>query len=204
MNEQEQFWRGEFGDEYSRRQKDSRVGSVESNMALFAGILGKTQGVTRIIELGAGTGQNLMAIARLKPDIELMGVEINEQAAMEIPVGYVFRQSIFDFDPPNYEHADLAFTKGLLIHIAPEDLAKAYDALFACTQRYVLICEYYNPVPVELDYRGHAGRLWKRDFGGDMLARFPGLQLVDYGFVWRSDPNWPQDDITWWLMEKVA
>ena len=34
------------------------------------------------------------------------------------------------------------------------------------------------------------------------MHRHPQLQLVDYGFDYRRDPNFPQDDITWFLMEK--
>jgi spore coat polysaccharide biosynthesis protein SpsF len=26
--------------------------------------------------------------------------------------------------------------------------------------------------------------------------------LVDYGFAYHRDPNFPQDDITWFLLEK--
>ena len=41
-----------------------------------------------------------------------------------------------------------------------------------------------------------------RDFAGEIMDRHPQLQLVDYGFAYRRDPNFPQDDITWFLMEK--
>jgi spore coat polysaccharide biosynthesis protein SpsF len=47
-------------------------------------------------------------------------------------------------------------------------------------------------------------RLWKRDFAGEMLDRFPDLKVVDYGFVWRRDPIAPMDDITWVLLEKAS
>ena len=30
----------------------------------------------------------------------------------------------------------------------------------------------------------------------------PEMQLLDYGFAYHRDPNFPQDDITWFLMEK--
>lgn len=196
--EQEQFWRGDFGDEYTRRN----IGNVESNTAFFAKILARTHGIKRIIELGAGTGQNMLALTRLLPDAEVMGVEINEFAAMKIPVGYVFRQSIFDFQTPNYEHVDLAFTKGLLIHIAPNDINRAYDKLYQCSSRYILVCEYYSPRREEVEYRGHSERLWKADFPGEIMARFPDLELIDYGFVGKCDPNWKQDDLHWWLWEK--
>jgi len=62
--------------------------------------------------------------------------------------------------------------------------------------------EYYNPVPVEVSYRGHQGKLFKRDFSGEMLDKFKDLRLIRYGFVYHRDPSFPQDDITWFLLEK--
>jgi hypothetical protein len=43
---------------------------------------------------------------------------------------------------------------------------------------------------------------FKRDFAGEIMDRFPDLRLVDYGFVYHRDPQFPQDDFTWFLMEK--
>jgi hypothetical protein len=67
-----------------------------------------------------------------------------------------------------------------------------------------LLCEYYNPAPTTVSYRGHNERLFKRDFAGEIMDRHPEMQLVDYGFAYHRDPNFPQDDITWFLMEKVG
>jgi spore coat polysaccharide biosynthesis protein SpsF len=53
-----------------------------------------------------------------------------------------------------------------------------------------------------VSYRGHADRLFKRDFAGEMMDMYPDLFLVDYGFAYRRDPSFPQDDISWFLMEK--
>ena len=66
----------------------------------------------------------------------------------------------------------------------------------------MLIAEYYNPTPVEVTYRGHSRRLFKRDFAGELLSAYDDLQLVDYGFSYHGDPVMPQDDITWFLLEK--
>lgn len=52
-----------------------------------------------------------------------------------------------------------------------------------------------------MTYRGHARRLFKRDFAGEMIDRY-GLSLVDYGFVYHRDAVSPQDDVTWFLMER--
>ena len=62
--------------------------------------------------------------------------------------------------------------------------------------------EYYNPTPVEVTYRGNTGKLFKRDFAGELLDKYSDLELVDYGFIYHRDNCFPQDDITWFLMEK--
>lgn len=35
-----------------------------------------------------------------------------------------------------------------------------------------------------------------------MLAQYQNLHLVDYGFVYHRERNFPQDDLTWFLLEK--
>jgi spore coat polysaccharide biosynthesis protein SpsF len=72
----------------------------------------------------------------------------------------------------------------------------------ASTGRYLFVAEYYNPSPVAIAYRGHKDRLFKRDFAGEIMDRYPQIRLVDYGFSYHRDPSFPQDDITWFLMEK--
>lgn len=203
MNEREAFWKGEFGDEYNRRSP----GSIPANAALFARILGRTGRLESVIEFGAGVGSNLVAIAKLNPGINPCAVEINGAAAAylaDIGVTVVGRSMLEPLLVPHEDFQttfDLAFTKGVLIHIAPEDLARAYERLYAASRRFVMVAEYYNPKPVEVPYRGHAGRLWKRDFAGELLDRFKDLRLIDYGFVYHRDA-FPQDDINWFLLEK--
>jgi len=89
-----------------------------------------------------------------------------------------------------------------LIHINPTQLPRVYDLLFAASCHYILVAEYYNPSPVELTYRNHQGKLFKRDFAGELMDRFSSLTLLDYGFVYRRDAQFPQDDMTWFLLEK--
>ncbi|MBV7550115.1 hypothetical protein KW849_27925 [Pseudomonas sp. PDM26] len=56
--------------------------------------------------------------------------------------------------------------------------------------------------PVEAPYRGNSGKLFKRDFAGEMLDRYDDLHLVDYGFDYHRDRQFPVDDITWFVLEK--
>ena len=112
----------------------------------------------------------------------------------------VFNGSIFNF--PVVTKFDLSLIKGVLIHINPDMLNKVYEKLYEASNKYILVCEYYNPSPVKVSYRGHKDRLFKRDFAGELMERYSDLILVDYGFVYRKDPAFPQDDITWFLMKK--
>lgn len=198
---QEGFWAGEFGDDYSKRNVGN--GWVAANTALFAKILDRTRSVGSVVEFGANIGLNLRAINQLLPNAKLSAIEINRTAAEELREWGgvdVIEGSILDVDLK--AQWDLALIKGVLIHINPDELPKVYDRLYAASSRYVCVVEYYNPTPIALPYRGHADRLFKRDFAGEVLDRFPDLHMVDYGFAYRRDPNFPQDDVTWVLMEK--
>ena len=97
---------------------------------------------------------------------------------------------------------ELVFTKTVLIHIAPRDLDRTYKKIYSLSKKYILICEYYNPVPVKVVYRNFKNKLFKRDFAGDLVKKYNDLSIIDYGFIYRNDPYFPQDDVTWFLLKK--
>lgn len=199
--EQEEFWAGEFGDDYIERNRSAAL--LASNCHWFGWALSHTRNVESVLELGANIGMNLRALRTLLGDARLDAVEINESAAAELRAldyGDVQVGSLLDLDL-RHTH-DLVFTKTVLIHVAPDRLPDAYDVIARAARRYVLLAEYYNPSPVEVTYRGHEHRLFKRDYAGEFLDRHPDFQLVDYAFSYRSDPVFPQDDITWFLLER--
>lgn len=200
--DQEAFWAGEFGSRYIDRNKSEQL--LASNLNFFSKALRSVTKLESCIEFGANIGMNLKALSSLYPGLELSAIEINADAAGElariVTQSNLFRGSILDY--PVSEPVDLALTKGVLIHIKPDELVKVYDKLMQASRRYILVAEYYNPLPVAVPYRGHSDRLFKRDFAGELMDRYPSLHLLDYGFCYRRDPSFPQDDITWFLMEK--
>lgn len=201
LTEQEKFWQGDFGHQYVDRNVGQPL--VAANLALFAKALTRAGRIDSLVELGTNAGNNLQALRQLLPRCELFGVEINAGActqAQALDIAQIWHGSLFDF--PRTRRYDLTLSKGVLIHLAPELLSKAYDQLYHLSSRYVLIAEYYNPAPVEVSYRGNSGKLFKRDFAGEMLDRFADLHLLDYGFGYHRDPQFPVDDITWFLLEK--
>lgn len=199
--DQEVFWNGEFGDEYvSRNTKNIHL---SNNIALFSKILNKTSNVRSVIEFGSNIGLNLRAINQLSNRIKLRGVEINQSATAELKTwgkAEVIESSIFDYDVS--EQFDFSLIKGVLIHINPDFLENVYDKLYQSSKKYICVAEYYNPSPVSIPYRGHSDKLFKRDFAGEILDKYTNLELVDYGFCYHRDNNYPQDDITWFLMKK--
>ena len=198
--EQENFWAGEFGLNYIDRNNSEPL--LYSKVAMWARMLQAANNVNSITELGCNIGLNLAALKRLQPSLKLSGYEINAEAARqaaEFNVAEIKQGSILEEikDPK----VDLTFTAGVLIHINPEYLDNVYSNLVNGSNRYVLVAEYYNPASTKINYRGHEDRLFKRDFAGDLIDNY-GLKLIDYGFVYKRD-NWaPQDDITWFLLEK--
>jgi pseudaminic acid biosynthesis-associated methylase len=201
--EEEKFWAGNFGDDYINRNQGDVL--VSSNIALFSKMLSRTKDVQSVIELGANIGLNLQAIKQLLPEAELSAVEINQKAVDRLQQDKylkVYHQSILQF-APNCQY-DFVFVKGVLIHINPHMLSKVYELLHQASKRYICVVEYYNPTPVEVNYRGHQSKLFKRDFAGEILDKFDDLQLLDYGFVYHRDRQFPQDDMTWFLLEKTG
>ena len=200
--EQETFWAGSFGNEYIQRNQGDAL--LASNLNFFSTALRTACGVKSCIEFGANIGMNLKAMKLLYPAVELHGIEINTGASNElsrvIPASNVVNSSILDFAP--LRTWDLVLIKGVLIHINPASLLSVYDKLVASCARYLLVAEYYNPTPIAIPYRGHNDRLFKRDFAGEILERHSQMRLLDYGFAYRRDPCFPQDDITWFLMER--
>ena len=164
-----------------------------------------TKKIKSVLELGANIGLNLMAIKQLLPFLEMAAVEINKKAVAELktylPEVNVYNSSILDFIP--HKKYDLVFTRGVLIHLNPDNLKNVYKLLYDSSSKYILIAEYYNPTPVSIDYRGHKNKLFKRDFAGELLDIYDDLFLLDYGFIYHRDLYFPQDDITWFLIEKI-
>ncbi len=200
--EQEQFWAGEFGTEYISRNQGETL--LASNLNFFSKALHNARWPASCIEFGANIGMNLKALKLLYPGQEQYAIEINPVAARQlaqvIPAANIMNDSIIGFRPPRTW--DLVLVKGVLIHINPDMLPDVYDSLVAACSRYLLVAEYYNPSPVAIPYRGHSDRLFKRDFAGEIMDLHPEMTLVDYGFSYRRDNKAPQDDITWFLLEK--
>ena len=200
MNEQAQHWAGTPGNDYAARSPGNLASSKEMFRRAFSTLPRMPENV---IEFGAGVGTNLAAIGELDKRVHRTGVEMNQDTCMHLAqhCESLICSPLQDLKP--LPPADLTFTRGVLIHIPEADLPHVYDLLYHSSNRWIMVVEYYAPKRTMIPYRGQDNLLWKDDFAGHMMDRYPGLKLVDYGFVYHRDPRAPQDDVTWFLMEKT-
>jgi len=198
---QEEFWAGNFGDNYIERNSSPSL--LASNIALFTEIFKSVVSTpASFLEIGANVGMNIKALQHLFPTGDYTGIEINEMASNQLrKTGCkVINSSVTEVKVT--DHYDFVFSKGVLIHIAPDQLPLVYKSMYDFSKTFILIAEYYSPKPVQVKYRGHEEKLFKRDFAGEIMDLFPDVKLRDYGFAYHRG-IFPQDDINWFLLEKM-
>ena len=203
MTEQEAFWKGKFGDDYIERNISDKC--LSAKIAAFAEYMKRADYIDSSLELGANIGLNERALQLLYPEIQMEAVEINHKACeicSRIKNVKVTEGSILDYKTDRM--FDLTFTHGVLIHQSPDTVNDIYDILYKYSKKYILMSEYYNPVPIEVEYRGNQGKLFKRDWAGEMMDKYHDLVLRDYGFIYhRGTGALTGDDLTWFLLEKI-
>lgn len=190
------LWAGEFGDDYIERNLEAGRGREP----FWSGLLGR-QGFGDVLEVGCNIGVNLRWIRKYREGALLAGVDVNHKALRALgretwayPVQA--EATALPFADGSF---DLVFTTGVLIHQAPASLPRVMAEIVRCSRSFVLCGEYASNDPVEVPYRGVRGALFKRDFGSLYAESFPGLTLVEEGFLGR-DEGW--DDVTYWLFRK--
>lgn len=157
--EQECFWGGGFGDEYIKRNTYESL--LPSYLNMWTKIISKTNNIKSCLEFGANIGVNLQTLKLLIPKLHIVAIEINKTACEKylskfISKGNIYNQSILDYKVDN--KYDLTYTRGVLIHINPQELNVVYEKLYQSSNKYIVIVEYYNPIPMNVTYRGHSDK----------------------------------------------
>ena len=192
MNEQIKFWEGSFGDSYTERNQVS----AEERLPFWRDIIEQTKPGS-VLEVGCNRGHNLAAIKQLDPGIRAVGIDVNVTALAEADdvadeVHAIAAQDIgLKFNPGEF---DLVFTCGVLIHVPPEDLLLVMQNIKIAAYKYVLAVEYDDVDEIEVNYRGHKDRLWRRPYG--RYYQQLGLTEIDGG----AAPGF--DQCEYYLLEK--
>ena len=200
--EQEKFWNEQFGCDYIMRNNNDELLKNKKNM--FEQIFKNITDIKSVLEFGANIGLNLKAIENVyKGPLDITAIDINQMSCKllsETSNYNVVNASILNYNITS--KYDFVLTTGLLIHLDPSILTDVYNIIYNSSSKYICIAEYYNRTPISIDYRGEKDKLFKRDFAGDMLNNFPDIELINYGFIYHKDKNYPLDDIKLFLLEK--
>ena len=206
MNDVVDIWRGRFGDDYTARNVATPE-YMQACVMMWTRILAalSSDSPRSAVEIGCNIGINLHALRKIS-DMELYGIEPNDRARqLAVESGALPPAKALNGHgaaiPLADGVADMAFTSGVLIHVDPKLLPAVADEMHRVSRKYIVLAEYFSVEPEERAYRGHSGLLFKRDFGGFFLDRFPDLTLVDYGFFWRRATG--LDNLTWWALHKA-
>lgn len=197
---QEKFWQGDFGNHYIKRNSHRKT--VKNNFHFFKKVFAKKIKINTLIELGPNIGLNIIALNKIFKNLKITAVEINKKACehlKKIKNVNIINNSILKFNLKS--KFDLVLIKGVMIHVHPKDLKILYKKIENLSKKYILICEYYNPYPISINYRGHKNKLFKNDYAGLFLKKYKNYKLVNYGFCYHLD-KYPLDDVNWFLLKK--
>lgn len=210
-NEQEKFWKGNFGNNYISRNKfrnqkefDNfyirRYGETKKNINLkFLKGINKNK---PILEVGCNIGNQL----KIFEDIgfkKLFGIDINikslKKAKKNINLNIV-ESSGFDI-PFKDNYFNLVFTNNVLIHIHPKNLDKIFDEIYRVSNKYIFGFEYFNDKLIEIKYRNYKNKLWKGDYANILLKKYKNLRLVKEKIYENKDVKNIYDKI--YLLKKI-
>jgi SAM-dependent methyltransferase len=174
------LWAGEFGDEYIKRNSNL------PDRSQFWNLIMHRYKPKSFLEVGCNIGHNLRYVKAARPNIDLAGCDVNDQAIAILraqhPGIWVDSGDIRAL-PYDNRMFDMVACVGVLIHITNDvDLADAVYELFRVSERYVLIAEYYHDHWQMVDYHGYDNALRKGPF--DKFIE----RLVPEATLWGSGP----------------
>lgn len=206
MSESIDYWSGEAGDSYIERNPVTPQ-AVEARRRLWAEITNHMlpDYPRSVLEVGANIGLHLRGLkAQLPGGVRYFATEPNQQARERlVEDGVVDQWDVYEslrMSEARLGGFDLIYTAGVMIHVPPAELLEFCRKIHSNAGRWIVAIEYFNQTPIEIEYRGEMGRLWKRDFGGFYLDNFPDLHPIACGFAWKRMTG--IDDCTWWLLER--
>ncbi|MBS1631947.1 MAG: methyltransferase domain-containing protein [Bacteroidetes bacterium] len=207
---QEKFWEGDFGKEYTDRndwEDDAGWDKIYldtwgmTKLEINDKVLQEMPRDIKILEVGCNYGAQLRGFQRMGFE-NLYGIELQPYAVEKSKKKYqrlnIIQGSGFDL-PFRDGFFDLVCTNGVLIHISPNDHSGFMKEIYRCSKKYIMGWEYYNKTIKELNYRENTGFMWKADFAKIYQVNFPGLVLKKE-FLVKYISNENQDSI--FLLDK--
>jgi len=217
-NKQTELWNGEFGNDYTERNTFTDT-DIKNRQGMWRSVLNcvinSPSNLRKIYpesycEIGAGNGQNIVAIHRMYADEQkpkFVAYETNKKAVANLTSAKYNDNMKLEINNTDWLNvhvggaiADLVYTSGVLIHVHPDNLIKFMGRMFNASAKYVVFAEYFSPSQRAVHYRGNGEALWLNDFGSIFLDNF-NVRCCGYNFMWKRVTG--LDNLTTWIFEKV-
>lgn len=198
MNQQEQQWAGDFGDEYLARNQVK----WEDRVPFWQRMLDITN-CASFLEVGCNAGWNMQAIRKVNSDVAITGIDVNETALLKaagegFDVEKISATEIIETF--GHDCARMVFTAGVLIHVPPDAIDDVMAQIAIAATDFVLAVEYASDKEEAIEYRGNVDMLWRRPYGEMYQAL--GFNLIESGELGESDGF--GKDCTYFLLEKQS
>ena len=188
QNEQENFWKGSFGNQFIKRNTFEthkkfnnfyikRYGCSRDFINNF--FLKKINLEKPVLEVGCNIGNQLNALSRIGFK-NLYGIDINNESLTIVKKNTnlnIIKSSGFNI-PFKDSFFNIVFTSFVLIHIHPKNLKKIMAEIYRVSNNYIYGLEYYNNDLIEINYRNYKNKAWKGDYCKLYLKTFKKLKLV--------------------------
>ena len=149
-------------DLWNKYTKDNAE-SYQESLSNFIFNTSLVLGAEKILEAGCNIGNNLRSF---NSDFNVFGIDMNEKALEiaknEFP-NFNFKQgSLLDI-PFEDNYFDLVFTRGVLIHIHPDDMQNAIKELFRVSNKWIFNLEYFGEDNKMIKWSRGDDLLWYRN-----------------------------------------
>jgi SAM-dependent methyltransferase len=117
----------------------------------------------KICEAGCNIGNNL---SKFTNDFQVSGFDMNQYAlekAQKRYPNYTFKQGSLTEIPFEDNEFDLVFTRGVLIHIHPDDIDKAINELYRVSKKWIFNLEYFGEDGKMINWKRGDDLLWYRN-----------------------------------------
>ena len=146
-------------DEYTKENEESFQESL-SNFIFNASLV---LGAKKILEAGCNIGNNLRSFPL---DLEVFGLDMNKKA-LEIAKSklpsFNFKQGSLTKIPFDDNYFDLVFTRGVLIHIHPDNVNNTMRELLRVSKKWIFNLEYFGEDNKMIKWKRGDEMLWYRD-----------------------------------------
>ena len=202
MSKQSDIWSGDFGDDYTDRNKINYRNNLKVFIDVITALKNKYHDYS-VLEIGCNKGHNLTALKFLGfKQVNIIGVDINDYALrLAREDGHnVINENILNLSFDNNTF-DLVFTMGVLIHISPDDIDKAVKEMCRVSKKYILAMEYPADTEEVVHYHGRDDLLWKRNFARVLTEANPNIRIIGH-WNWGGKYSSFYDRLDGWLFEK--